>query len=186
MGRRKIMITEQQILNAKIFIIDDEPANVKLLVNFLRKSSYKNLVSITDPRDAVKTYQEVHPDLILLDMNMPHKDGLTLLEEFNQLEIDNYPPVMVLTAQTDKEIRLKALKAGARDFLSKPFDLIEVSLRIKNMLETRLLSNQVRMYSRILEEKFQERSVDLAASQLKLEHEIEERQKMVRKLKMLD
>jgi len=171
------MITEQEIFSSKILIIDDEMANIKLLEQLLTQNGYKNLISITDPREAIKTYQEVNPDLVLLDLNMPHKDGFTLLEEFNHLERDNYPPVMVLTAQGEKGARIKALKAGARDFLSKPFDLIEVSLRIKNMLEIRLLNNRLLMYSRILEEKIQERSVDLVASQLRLEHKIEERKK---------
>ena len=116
-------------------------------------------------------------------MNMPNKNGLVLLKEFNELERDSYAPVMILTAQTDNEIRIKALEAGARDFLCKPFDLMEVALRIRNMIEVRLLNNQVQMYNEILEGKIQERSVDLAASQLRLEHEIAERQKMMEKIK---
>ncbi len=177
------MIKENQLLNAKILIIDDESANVMLLEQLLKQKGYTNFISITDPREAVKTYENFLPDLVLLDMNMPHKDGLTLLKEFNELEKDSYAPVMILTAQTDNKIRLQALEAGTRDFLSKPFDLLEVALRIRNMIEVRLLNNQVKMYNEILEGKVQERSVDLAASQLRLEHEIAERQKMMEELK---
>ncbi len=177
------MIEENQILNAKILIIDDESANIMLLEQLLKQKGYQHYTSISDPRKATQTYEQFCPDLVLLDMNMPHKDGLTLLKEFNELEKDSYAPVMILTAQTDNKIRIEALEAGARDFLSKPFDLVEVSLRIRNMIEVRLLNNQVKMYNEILEGKVQERSVDLAATQLRLEHEIAQRQKMVEEIK---
>ncbi len=177
------MIKEEQLLNSKILIIDDETANVCLLEDLLGERGYKNLKIVTDSRLAFETYKQFKPDLILLDLNMPHVDGMTLLKQFNNVEKDNYAPVMILTAQSDNEIRFEALEAGAKDFLSKPFDLFEVILRIKNMLEVRLLVNQLSKYNAILEEKIQDRNLDLAESQSRLEHEIAEREKVMRQLK---
>jgi len=133
------LITEEQFHRAKILIVDDEPANIRLLEGLLKGKGYACIESVTDPRKVLELYQEFQPDLVLLDLNMPHLKGLQVLEQLNNLD-QKYPaPIMILTAQTDIESKLRVLALGARDFLSKPFDLIELSIRIRNLLEVRLL-----------------------------------------------
>jgi PleD family two-component response regulator len=130
----------------KILIVDDEPANVALLEGILSENRYNRIKSITDPRLAVDACNTFEPDLILLDWLMPHVDGRSLLGQLRASNWDNYLPIIVLTADTNEETKLRALEAGATDFLLKPFDQIEVLLRIRNVLETRrlysLLDNQ--------------------------------------------
>ncbi|MFQ5451744.1 MAG: response regulator [Nitrospinaceae bacterium] len=166
------MITTEQIHNARILIVDDEPANVMLLEQMLKQEGYTSVHSLTDPREAAAQYRTINPELVLLDLNMPHMNGFQVLEQLKEIEKEYYAPVMILTAQPDHQTRINALDAGAKDFLSKPFDLLEVSIRIRNMLEVRLLNNQVLLYNQMLADKVQGCSVDLAAAQLRLEHEM--------------
>ena len=121
--------------NPKILIVDDEPANVKLLDQMLQQDKYASIRTTTDSREVVEIYQEFQPDLVLLDLNMPHLDGFQVMKELKKIENSNHLPVMVITAQADNLKCVMALDAGALDFLSKPFDLIEVSLRISNLLK---------------------------------------------------
>jgi PleD family two-component response regulator len=130
----------------KILIVDDEPANVALLEGILSESGYTRIKSVTDSRLAFDACNTFEPDLILLDWLMPHVDGISLLGQIRANYRESYLPVIVLTADTNENTKLNALWAGATDFLLKPFDHIEVLLRIRNVLETRrlylLLDNQ--------------------------------------------
>lgn len=146
----------------KILIIDDEPMNVILLEQILRENNYTRLQSVTDSRKAQAAMADFQPDLILLDLMMPHLDGFTLLEEIRAAQNeDTFLPVLVLTADVNEKSKLRALAAGATDFLLKPFDKTEVLLRIRNLLQSRhahlLLDNQRAAY----EEALRERSAEL-------------------------
>ncbi|MDY7098222.1 MAG: response regulator [Pseudomonadota bacterium] len=134
------LIDPQEILSRRILAIDDEEANVLLLRNLLQREGYSDVHCLTDSSKALQTYIELQPDLVLLDLMMPEVDGFQLLEAFSRHDAaDEFRPVLVLTADTTIQARRKALALGAKDFVAKPFDVIEVGLRISNLLETRLL-----------------------------------------------
>ena len=151
----------KQIFQANILIIDDEPANVKLLHKTLDRKGYKNVQFTTDPRDVESLCDKTDFDAFLLDIRMPHIDGYQVMEMLSKRFVDDYMPVLVLTAQTDRETRLKALEAGAKDFLTKPFDQLEALTRIYNLLEVRLMHKQVRNQNVMLEEKVKLRTEEL-------------------------
>jgi len=150
----------QELLCARILVVDDQPVNVKLLEKILDTAGYTNVVSTTDSREAAALFQQASTDLVLLDLSMPHKDGFEVLTEIKALE-ENYPPVIVLTALNDVDSRVKALERGARDFISKPFDRVELLSRMHNMLEVRLLHKAVRNQNEVLEERVRERTREL-------------------------
>ena len=143
------MVTAADILNASILIVDDQPANVQLLEKMLREAGYACITSTTDPHAVCALHRANHYDLILLDLQMPGLDGFQVMEAMKEIETDGYLPILVITAQPGHKLR--ALSSGAKDFISKPFDLIEVKTRIHNMLEVRLLYQQVEDYSRKME-----------------------------------
>ena len=122
---------------ARILIVDDLPANVRLLEQMLNTAGYTGVSSTMDPREVVELHRQNAYDLILLDLMMPGMDGFAVLEGLKALDPEGYVPVLVITAQPNHKLR--ALEAGAKDFISKPFDLVEVRTRIHNMLEVRLL-----------------------------------------------
>jgi len=124
--------------SARILIVDDEPVNLKLLDKMLSAQGYSNLVLIQDSRQVLESYQQERTDLILLDINMPHIDGFGVMEQLKALQDPLFPPVVVLTAQHSQDFLLRALNAGARDFLSKPFDRNELLARVRNMLDAQL------------------------------------------------
>ena len=150
------MIYDSQILNSKILIVDDEPTNVKLLEQVLKQLGYAAIKSTTDSREVVDHYKEFQPDLILLDLKMPHLDGVQVIEKLKQAGNENWVPVLVITAQTNHTNRLRVLDAGAGDFLGKPFDILEVSVRIKNMLKLSLLNKMSDKNNQLLEKKIRE------------------------------
>jgi putative two-component system response regulator len=158
----------QQILNAKVLIVDDQPSNVALLGKLLRAEGYANVTATTDSREVMTLYQANSYDVVLLDLNMPHLDGFAVMAQLKQIEQDSYVPILVLTAQADTATRLRALESGARDFLSKPFDRTEVLTRMRNMLEVRLLQNRVRDQNRILERRVSERTQELLETRLEV------------------
>ncbi|MBF0521166.1 MAG: response regulator, partial [Nitrospirae bacterium] len=158
----------EQISKATILIVDDSQANVALVEKMLKAEGYKNILTTTDSRHVVDLYKLHNPDLILLDLNMPFMDGFQVMTELKKIESKTYLSIMVLTAYTDRTIRVKALEYGAKDFLTKPFDRLEVLTRIKNMLEIRLLHNEVIDYNKSLEEKVQERTRQLKNTQLEI------------------
>ncbi|MBD3610532.1 MAG: response regulator [Gammaproteobacteria bacterium] len=164
------MDLSEQILAAKILIVDDQPANVMLLEKMLSSVGFNFVHSTTDPRTVLDMYQEYHYDLILLDISMPHLNGFDVMELLNQADkdSDDYVAILVLTAQTDRETRIKSLELGAKDFLTKPFDRMEVLNRIRNMLEVRLLHNQLRDQNKILENKVRERTQELNETRMEV------------------
>src|SRR6059058_2247085 len=129
------------ILQARILIVDDQEANVLLLERMLGGAGYVSVASTRDPRAVCELHRENRYDLILLDLQMPVMDGFEVMEGLKQIEADGYVPVMVVTAQPDHKLR--ALRAGAKDFVSKPFDLAEVLTRVHNMLEVRLYATEL-------------------------------------------
>lgn len=134
------LIDPDEIRARRILIIDDEDANVLLLRSLLEREGYHDIHTITDPTTALQRFVELEPDLVLLDLMMPVIDGFQLLEAFGRHDrSDEFRPVLVLTADTTIQARRRALSLGAKDFVSKPFDVIEVALRISNLLETRVL-----------------------------------------------
>lgn len=136
---------EQDILNAKILIIDDAEANLKLLENLLAKEGFHQVISTADPTRALDLFKAFEPDLILLDLMMPELDGYAILEILSRhIPADEYLPVLVLTADATIGARRKALALGAKDFLTKPFDTIEAMLRVWNLLETRILYRKLK------------------------------------------
>ena len=143
------MISPADILNASILIVDDQQANVKLLEQMLREAGYLRLTSTLDPRAVCGLHRDNHYDLILLDLQMPGMDGFEVMEALKEIETDGYVPILVITAQPGHKLR--ALVSGAKDFIAKPFDLVEVKTRIHNMLEVRLLYKQLERYSLALE-----------------------------------
>lgn len=139
------LIDPKEILSRRVLAIDDEEANVLLLRNLLQREGYTDIHCLTDSRDALAKYIDLQPDLVLLDLMMPEVDGFQLLEAFSRHDAaDEFRPVLVLTADTTIQARRKALALGAKDFVAKPFDVIEVGLRISNLLETRLLYERLR------------------------------------------
>ena len=144
------MYNEFDILNARILIVDDQVVNVQLLEQFLSEAKYTQVESTMNPHEVCSLHQANRYDLILLDLKMPGMDGFEVMEGLKKSEIDRYMPVIVLTAEPGHKLR--ALQAGAKDFISKPFDLIEVRTRIQNMLEVRLLYKKLDNYSQLLEQ----------------------------------
>lgn len=139
------LIDPKEILARRILVIDDEEANVMLLHNILLREGYTDVHYLTHSKQALSTYIDLEPDLVLLDLMMPEVDGFQLLEAFSRHDAaDEFRPVLVLTADTTIQARRKALALGAKDFVAKPFDLIEIGLRISNLLETRLLYDRLR------------------------------------------
>lgn len=143
------MITAAEILDARILIVDDAEANTTLLFRMLGAAGYTNVTVTNDSRTVGDLYREHRYDLILLDLMMPGLDGFAVMQALGEIESEGYLPVLVLTAQPDQ--KLPALQAGAKDFIAKPFDRVEVLTRIHNMLEVRLLLRKSRAYGTWLE-----------------------------------
>ncbi len=156
-------LSPQDILDASILIVDDQPANVRLLERLLADAGYTHVSATTNPLMVAELHRAHHHDLILLDLLMPGLDGFQVMEALKLEEADPYLPVIVLTAQPAHKLR--ALQAGARDFISKPFDLVEVRTRIRNMLEVRLLHKALDAHKRLLEQRVAERTAELSLSE---------------------
>jgi signal transduction histidine kinase len=148
--------------NANILIVDDQVANIDVLEGLLFFQGYSNIQTTTDPRLVVDMVKSFNPDLILLDLRMPYLSGYEVMEQLKEIvPIDTYLPILVLTADMTNDAKKLALSGGASDFLAKPFDLIEVGLRIKNLLMARSLHLQLQNQNQILEEKVIERTYAL-------------------------
>jgi PAS domain S-box-containing protein len=157
------MLDISDILNANILIVDDQQANVMLLEQILRNAGYLHVTSTMDPHQVCALYAEHRYDLILLDLQMPEMDGFQVMEGLKKIEPDGYLPVLVITAQPNHKLR--ALQAGAKDFVAKPFDIVEVQTRIHNMLEVRLLYQKLDNYNKVLEQTVLERTAELRESE---------------------
>ena len=157
------MRIDADILNASILIVDDQEPNVSLLSQLLGDAGYTHVTSTMNPREVCALHRTNRYDLILLDLQMPGMDGFQVMEGLKTNDADGYLPVIVLTAQPGHKVR--ALQSGAKDFISKPFDLVEVKTRIHNMLEVRLLYRKLENYAKVLEETVQERTAELRESE---------------------
>jgi PAS domain S-box-containing protein len=157
------MISAPDILNASILIVDDQESNVSLLEQLLREAGYACVASTMNSQEVCALHRKNRYDLILLDLQMPGMDGFQVMEALKTNDADGYLPVIVLTAQPGHKLR--ALQAGAKDFISKPFDLVEVKTRIHNMLEVRLLYKKLESYNKMLEQAVQERTAELRESE---------------------
>ena len=161
------MLQATEILNASILIVDDQEANVMLLEQVLRNAGYTRITATMDPQAVRALHQQHRYDLILLDLQMPEMDGFEVMEGLRDLEAGSYLPVLVITAQPGHKLR--ALQAGAKDFVAKPFDLVEVKTRIHNMLEVRLLYQKLADYNKSLELAVQERTAELRDSEARFQ-----------------
>jgi serine phosphatase RsbU (regulator of sigma subunit) len=148
------MVSSADILNAKILVVDDKPANVCLLEGMLRVAGYTSIESTTDPRQVCELHRQNRYGLILLDLQMPGMDGFQVMESLKEIEQGSYLPVLVITAQPD--LKLRALQAGAKDFVSKPFDMAELRARVYNILEVRLLHMETKHCNEMLQETIRE------------------------------
>jgi PAS domain S-box-containing protein len=156
-------LNEAEILDASVLIVDDQEANVLLLEQMLRDGGYTRVTSTMDPHQVCALHRRNRYDLILLDLQMPGMDGFQVMEGLKTNDAESYLPVLVITAQPGHKLR--ALQAGARDFVAKPFDLVEVKTRIRNMLEVRLLYKRLESHNTQLEAAVQERTAELRESE---------------------
>jgi len=154
--------------HARILIVDDEPGNIDLLRRVLERAGFHKLESTCDPREAAALYVKTRPDLILLDLHMPHLDGFAVMDRLNQIAEASYLPILMLTGDLTPEARRDALSRGAKDFVNKPFNPDEVLLRIRTLLETRFLYLQIQSQNQMLEAKVRERTRELEAAQLEI------------------
>ena len=157
------MVSTADILNASILIVDDQASNVQLLEQLLSEAGYLHVASTMNPHEVGALHGKNHYDLILLDLQMPGMDGFEVMEGLKTDNADGYLPVLVITAQPGHKLR--ALQAGAKDFISKPFDLVEARTRIHNMLEVRLLYKQLENYNQVLEQTVREQTAELRESE---------------------
>jgi len=157
------MVSTADILNARILIVDDQETNVRLLEQMLLEAGYLGTTSTMDPFEVCALHRDNQYDLILLDLQMPGMDGFEVMQGLKQIDTAGYVPILVITAQPDHKLR--ALGAGAKDFIAKPFDLVEVKTRIHNMLEVRLLYKQLEKYNQVLEKTVAERTAELRESE---------------------
>ena len=154
------MVDSADILNGRILVVDDKEANVRLLERMLRGAGYASITSTMNPGEVCELHRSNRYDLILLDLQMPGMDGFQVMEGLKEIEQDGYLPVLVITAQPDQKLR--ALRAGAKDFVGKPFDLAEVLARVHNMLEVRLLHLKTKnLYEQLVAEH--NRLIELSA-----------------------
>lgn len=151
-----------KFFDAKILLVDDEIGNLKILKRMLNKVGYQNILTAQGGQEGVDLYTEEQPDLMVLDLKMPGLNGFEVMGCLKKKsQVDSYHPILALTAQQDEETRLAALESGAKDFIAKPFDLTEILARINNMLEVRMLHNEIREQNKSLEQRVRERAQEL-------------------------
>lgn len=159
----------EELKEARILVVDDEPANVAALSKLLSRAGYDTVESTTDSRTALQAYRDLEPDLVLLDLHMPHLDGFQVMAALRPfIPVNAYLPILILTGDQDQEVRQRALASGAKDFVTKPFEVTEVLLRIRNLLETRFLHRQLARQNETLEVKVRERTKELAEAQVEI------------------
>ena len=178
------MISSTDIHNAKVLIVDDQQANINLLDRMLRGDGYACVSSTMDPREVCNLYRRNRYDLILLDIKMPGMDGFQVLEGLKEIVMGGYLPVLVITAEPGQKLR--ALQNGAKDFISKPFDLAEVLARVRNILEVCLLHKELFNHNEVLELRLQERSRELISANDQLLQETTERILAIEELRKND
>ena len=154
----------------RVLVVDDEPANVRLLERILQKAGHTAVCSTCDPREAVGLFARTSPDLVLLDLQMPHLSGFEVMRQLRELMASGeFLPIVILTADITPQTKLRALSEGASDFLTKPFDHAEVLQRVQNLWQTRQLQLQVQAHKNDLEQLVHERTVELCKALRQLE-----------------
>ncbi|MEX2525997.1 MAG: HD domain-containing phosphohydrolase [Gemmatimonadota bacterium] len=154
------------MLAASILLVDDEGANLRVLERILARAGYSEVSATSDPREVEPLFRELQPDLVVLDLHMPKMDGFEIMKRLGGLIPEgSFLPILVLTGDPNLEVRQRALAVGARDFVNKPFDVVEVLLRIRNLLETRMLHRELRHQNEDLEERVRARTLELSAAQ---------------------
>jgi putative two-component system response regulator len=154
---------------ASILVIDDQESNLHILERMCRGAGYERIRTISDPRQALEAFEEAKPDLVLLDLVMPHLDGFEVMAQIRaRVQREEYLPILVLTTDVSPESRQKALSIGAKDFVNKPFDRGEVELRIRNLLETRFVYRELRRNNENLEIMVRQRTSDLEEARLEI------------------
>ena len=165
---------------ARIFVVDDQEPNVRLLERLLHHAGYTNVVSTTEPEEVATLYLEQPPDLIVLDLMMPKMDGFAVMQDLaKRIPPGTYLPILVLTADSSPEARRRALSMGAKDFLTKPFDHDEALLRIRNLLETRMFHLELQEQNARLEERVRERTQELQRMVDLLQRTADQRRQML-------
>ena len=154
--------------NARLLIVDDEDANIEILQRILVRAGFTRIETTNDSRQATALYVEHRPDMILLDLHMPHLDGLEVMDQLNEIAEASYLPILILSGDLTPEARRDALSRGAKDFVSKPFQQDELLLRIKTLLETRFLYIQIQGQNQLLEAKVRERTRELVEAQIEI------------------
>jgi len=162
------MMMSRSFRNARILIVDDEQGNVDILRRILTRAGFCRVESTTDSREAAGLYVQHRPDLILLDLHMPHVDGLEVMDQLNEIAEASYLPILILSGDLTPDARREALSRGAKDFVNKPFQQDELLLRIKTLLETRLLYIQIQSQNQLLEAKVRERTRELVEAQIEI------------------
>ncbi|WP_440057035.1 HD domain-containing phosphohydrolase (plasmid) [Pseudoalteromonas sp. T1lg65] len=155
-------------ISQNILIVDDEPTNLKLAEKVLSEYGYSNVTLISDPRQVMPFYRARRPSLILLDINMPHLSGFEVMEQLFKLDDPLTPPVIVLTAQDSDEALYKALELGARDFVTKPFNIHELMLRVRNLLDAHMAHKLMYDQKHTLEKLVQQRTKELEDTRLEV------------------
>ena len=162
------MTVSRSFKNARLLIVDDEDANIEILQRILTRAGFSRVVSSNDSRQAAALYVEHRPDMILLDLHMPHMDGLEVMDQLNEIAEASYLPILILSGDLTPEARREALSRGAKDFVNKPFQPDELLLRIKTQLETRFLYIQIQSQNQLLEMKVRERTRELVEAQIEI------------------
>jgi putative two-component system response regulator len=188
LAKERLTLRDELLLRAKILIVDDDRDNVSLLEHILDFAGYRHYRSTTDARQALPLAAEFEPDLIILDLIMPHVNGFEIMRGIDDMIQDKiYLPVLVITGDYSTQVKQKALATGAKDFLTRPFDAIEITLRIRNLLEARFFHQQLQTQNYLLEERVRERTQELEASQLELkESQIEIIERLARAAELHD
>jgi putative two-component system response regulator len=164
-----LMIELGAVETLSILIVDDEEANVRLLERMLRNAGYTNVKTLTDPRKVFGICMDDQPDLMLLDLQMPYMDGFEIMRLLQgEMRKETFFPILVLTADVTAEAKQRALSMGAKDFLTKPLEMTETLLRVKNLLETRALNVQLADQNRVLAQKVRERTRELEEAQVEI------------------
>ena len=156
------------IKSARVLIVDDEPVNIKLVESVLKGHAYTNVLTTTDPRDVLGLCRDNEIDLILLDLNMPHLDGYQVMDVLKKELGKPVPPVLILTAQSSREFKNRAFESGAKDYVTKPFDVKEVLARVQNLVQVELFHKYLKNENKVLEEKVQERTSEINQTRLEI------------------
>ena len=165
--KRLMTLSARRQRTQKFMLVDDEHINLLLLERILRRAGYEKLCSVEDPREALEAFQTFSPDLIVTDLHMPHINGIELIERLNaRIPADAYLPIVMLTADLNPDLEQRALLGGAKDFFNKPFKANQITLRLRNLLQTRALHEALRRQNSLLETRVSERTAELEAAHL--------------------